>query len=408
MKARNVCFTIIVLAVLFCAIGYKVADRANVLPASLDNGRQSSIEGKSLQTVPEVSLDSILQGTFQDEAEDYLSGCFPNRDGALLANASLQRDVIQVANTTFGYQAVPTFYGSAYSYDASAGTVMRTPYAFTSLEPSLDKSITLMSKIAENNPDTRFMCYMVDNATCSEANPAMSLMSDPFRASDVEDMFEAHSTSNLDWYVEQHDDLDDYLRMYFATDHHWKISGAYAAYSVIAEDLGMNQVSVLGTSEYSDYPFYGASSRAGLCLVPGDYIQDMDFDLPDYRVLCGGKEKERGGKQAYKDGTISKKQSGLNGYAAYYGSDYSRVVYTTEANEGNGHGNLLIVGDSYTNCMEQLFTSTYAQVHVLDLRTYDEGSISQYIASNNIDDVLFIQCQQSLWGQNVVAGLAKG
>lgn len=56
---------------------YKIADKIGLLPAGLDNGSYSYLEGGALQKLPEISLDRITSGVFQDEVEAYVSACFP-------------------------------------------------------------------------------------------------------------------------------------------------------------------------------------------------------------------------------------------------------------------------------------------------------------------------------------------
>lgn len=58
-------------------------------------------------------------------------------------------------------------------------------------------------------------------------------------------------------------------------------------------------------------------------------------------------------------------------------------------NNNASKGTLVIVGDSYTHCMERFFAESYRDVYKLDPR-HAKFSLTKFLASHHVDDILFL------------------
>ena len=85
----------------------------------------------------------------------------------------------------------------------------------------------------------------------------------------------------------------------------------------------------------------------------------------------------------YQDSKLTEKDK----YAYFFGGNYGEV--TIHNNNNTGTGNLLVVKDSFANSFVPLIAEEYENVYMIDLRYY-AGDMSQYIADNNITDVLVL------------------
>lgn len=67
---------------------------------------------------------------------------------------------------------------------------------------------------------------------------------------------------------------------------------------------------------------------------------------------------------------------------------------------------LLIVGDSYTNCIERLYVNHYKKVFVYDPRLAKE-TLSEFMEryNNEVDDVMYMMCDQTLVNKRVAENL---
>ena len=193
---------------------------------------------------------------------------------------------------------------------------------------------------------------------------------------------------------------------YYRTDHHLNFEGAYKAYGQIWELL-RTQNPQIGEPwrpqkwiELPDINFYGTyARRSGYFDRVHDVILDARFDLPELCVhVHGAKQQDRNKKNCYEAGDYSKAKF-ANHYAEYFGDDYGLIEYTCQA----ASGNLLVVGDSYDNCLEPLLASHFHRSYFVDLRHYagdvgDRFVIDDFIVRNEITDVLFVGAQGRVLG----------
>lgn len=49
----------------------------------------------------------------------------------------------------------------------------------------------------------------------------------------------------------------------------------------------------------------------------------------------------------------------------------------------------MVIKDSYANSFVPFLTSAYSEIYMIDLRYYDE-SVSEFVKSNEIDNILFL------------------
>ena len=76
----------------------------------------------------------------------------------------------------------------------------------------------------------------------------------------------------------------------------------------------------------------------------------------------------------------------------YYGDDWAKVVYDFNQPEKE---NLLILGTSFTNSVNELLASHYNKTHVLDFRHYrkqygERINAQKYMEENNISKMVII------------------
>lgn len=394
-RLRNIVFCALAIVITCAAILYKIADLSEFLPEELDNGKRSYLEGADLQPLPEITLDGFVSGSLQDELESYFSGCWPARDSALLANASLQRSFISAAALPFGYDTWHTYYGSAQVYYAPQYALFETPDAPSEENATLlEDAASAINELHEKHPDIKIIVAMSDRSRITDANPLHSLSNNTADYS----FFEKHFFGNLDEEItvvtQRKETPEVFFTCYFKTDHHWNIYGAYEMYRVIAEELGKNAIQKEGVIDFPSNPFYGSIARAGLDCNQQDILSDFEFDLPKFEIWRNGKIISRSDKDAYLSNSqsLDELRSMYNAYAYYYGGDYDRLVYV---NHERRDSDCLIIGDSYTQPIEQLMASSFCKTIVLDPREF-KGSTEKQITDNNISTLILLMGSNTL------------
>ena len=393
-KVRNIIFVAIIAVCLFSVIGYKVAVAATPLTAP----QRSTLEGREYQGFPKVSTEAISDGDFQDDFEQYIADLIPRRDTVLLANAALQRKTIELANVPFGYAAYPTFFGSKYVYIPEGQLVYEKPELVSkTAEESLDEKAQKYSRIIDNNADVNWVFYLVDRGATSAANPAHAL------SANVED-YDYLRTEFLDKLPEScvvvdgaYYDSSEFQNDYFHTDHHWRIQGGMKAYEKISEALGNDSIEFGTVGEVYSGPFWGANARSGLAPVgSGDAVFDVEYDKSEIGVKINGKKHDADSLDAgYSDGFegYEKEETFTNVYSHYFHGDYGMIEIENTQNK-NGKL-LLVVADSFSNCIERFFAEGYQYVCVLDPRHFND-SIQSVLDEHDFTDGVFFLSEPNL------------
>ena len=190
----------------------------------------------------------------------------------------------------------------------------------------------------------------------------------------------------VDAYTNIENHIDEYL--YFRTDHHWTMLGAYRGYEAFARSaqiearsifdftkntveegfLGYlyNQVEDEGLKEYKDnIEWYNINEQYSL-----------SYDFKGY--------EEDGGFIRY-NGTMFDFNS--TDYTFFFVSDhqYAKIHNNTVANGKS----ILVLKDSYANAFAPWLVNNYENVVMVDPRFF-KGSVEDIIKEDNITDVLVI------------------
>ena len=172
--------------------------------------------------------------------------------------------------------------------------------------------------------------------------------------------------------------------IYFRTDHHWTIRGAYQAYEAFCEKAGFVPVPLESYEKGRIEPFlgtfYSTSKREPALAANPDYVEYFMIDIPCTVTRYDKKGKTTNGKLYYKS---VKGES--NGYLAFMGGDFAYVNIKTENPNGR---KLMLFKESFANPLIGLLAPHFSEVHVADIRYFPYNSIN-FINQYGITDVLF-------------------
>ncbi len=172
---------------------------------------------------------------------------------------------------------------------------------------------------------------------------------------------------------------DEYV--FYRTDHHWTTTGAKYAYEALME--GMDLPVVLPEEEpvlVSD-DFLGTTySAAGAKWVSPDEIY-RPTDGTDVTVTTYYDGSPAEGSLYVEDKLETKDK-----YAYFLGGNQPLCVIETEHPDAP---KLLVVRDSYSDCLAPFLTENFSEIHFWDLR-YNNMRLSNYVEENGIDMVLVL------------------
>ena len=181
-------------------------------------------------------------------------------------------------------------------------------------------------------------------------------------------------------YEALHENKDEYI--YYKTDHHWTSKGAYIAYKVMCEKLGLTPKSIedFDVINVTD-SFYGSlSSKIG---TKGKDVDSIDVYVPkDSDIIVNYVEEQKKSTSLFNSEALDKKDK----YEVFTGGNHPFINIKTL---GDPNKKLLIIKDSYANCFLPFLTSHYGEINVVDLR-YFYDDLDKLIKNKEITDVLFL------------------
>lgn len=181
-------------------------------------------------------------------------------------------------------------------------------------------------------------------------------------------------------YDEIEQNKDNYL--YFRTDHHWTALGAYYAYRSFAEAIGQTPTALdqYRTGYIEGYlgSTYSATLSERLAANPDKII----YYLPpiDYTYYINYSVYE---EWDLLDFTQAKKQ---NKYRFFLSGDRPLGKIVTDSESSN---KILVVKDSYGNAFVPFLIPHYKEIYIVDPRQFEQNIIG-FINENQINDILFL------------------
>ena len=225
-----------------------------------------------------------------------------------------------------------------------------------------------------------------------------------------------HMLAHLDEYGIAYFDVGSYFKglgltekdIFFDTDHHWKPSSGILACKYLSEYLNQNCGYDIDTAYFDldryfvnvlEKAFLGSSGRR----VSRAYTQMEDFMIydPQYDSQL---EVKNYGTNTDLEGTI--KDTLFNYATLQYEDVYSSDLYwfygygdrsLIEIHNRRLHNGsrILMVKNSFANCMYPYFSQACEYLDVVDLRHFD-GSLEKYIENTNPDTVIVVMSMSTM------------
>lgn len=168
--------------------------------------------------------------------------------------------------------------------------------------------------------------------------------------------------------------------IYFRTDHHWTLPGAYQGYAVYSTAKKREPL------EYQKFQpekitdaFYGTLySKVLDRRVTPDVMYAASDIGESTSVVCDGKEM----KTVYDAEKLKTKDK----YAYFFGGNSGEVRIQTKAEKG---GTLVVFKDSFANSMVPFLLQDYEEIIMIDLRYYRE-SVAAYLEELEDPEILVL------------------
>jgi hypothetical protein len=166
--------------------------------------------------------------------------------------------------------------------------------------------------------------------------------------------------------------------LYYRTDHHWTGEGAFEAYQALMQEFDREFREKADFSIESVEDFQGSTySRSALWLTPGEPIE---LWLGSENLTVTNAETEGTHKGVF----YRERLEEADKYTVYLDGNHSLVRIVNPEKTGK----ILVVRDSYANCLGPFLAESYGEVVLVDLRYY-ANPVSE-LAAEGFDDILIL------------------
>lgn len=181
---------------------------------------------------------------------------------------------------------------------------------------------------------------------------------------------------------------------YYATDHHWTLDGAYAAYRAycMAEEIVPLELSAFRLSSFDG--FYGTTySRSGYPFAKPDTLHCAEPAVPVTLTILDDNSQ-------HSSLIFPEHAETYDGYAVYLGGNHGMLEILNPAAES---GTLLVFKDSFANSLLPLLSAHYQRIVAMDARYYSGNFSDAVTAAGSVDSVLYVYSMDSLLNDTMIA-----
>lgn len=337
----------------------------------LPHQRFSELENRYLQAVPRLTWDHVLSKKYAEEAERFVTDHFPFRDKWLGVKSIVEQGRLQQENNNI-YKGK-----DGYLFDK-----------FTKPdEGQVQQEIEAVKQFALNHPNVN-MTFMLAPTSIGLYPERLPWLAPVYSQKKVNKWIEAQLHNDVT-FINGFDFLAPHASeaIYYRTDHHWTTYGAYLAYVAYAQQKGWKPLS---QSEFKietvSHSFLGSyHTRSQFAGVSPDQMQAYIPRMPVKTEMYIA-DTNQTFTTMYDKSFLTKKDQ----YSYFLGGVHALMKLTTKLDQQQmDQQKLLIIKDSYAHNVIPFLTNHISEIHVIDLRYYN-GNITQYMAENGIEDVLFL------------------
>ena len=341
MKKHNV-----TAAVLFC--GFLLVMAAGYL---LPKTAFSEMEKRYLAEAPELGWKTVFFGEWSRQAEEYLTDHVPGRNLFVGINAYVER--------LAGRQKLKDIW-------VEDGKLLEAPVAAD--EKVISRNMRTINTFAETLgqkvhvmvvPSAGWAAGVEDYSDEAALDAIYAAAGEKVCPIPVEDTFRGRP------------------ELYYNTDHHWTSQGAYNAYAVCMQALGREARPAEDFAVTSVDGFYGTTySRSALWLTPSESIE-----------LWQGSSQlsvtNETGESAHSGIFYRERLSEADKYPVFLDGNHAMARIRNPQKQGK----LLVIRDSYSNCLGGFLAESYGEVVLVDLRYYRQA-VSELARQETFDDIL--------------------
>ncbi len=357
----------------------------------------SELENRPLAVIALPTVEGITNGDYMKNLDNAFSDQTLLRQEMVLARTYLTRAMANFAYLPFNDNAIPIDYESSpLLWKEKNILIPQAEQLNKALFDVIDIRLKEYAEVAQALPQININIYSIEERGGSVVHPTASLIKNPaFNA--YEDYFLQRLTPNVAYKALKLDTEEKFVDYYYKTDHHLNAKGVYQMYSDSYDMLAKNnsqmgeKLACDGEADVGLPEFRGSLARTAAYTEITDKITQPMLKMPNLKTYINGVE---GVRSSYDDPTLQTPHGlFIDWYIWYFGEDKGLITY--ENQNPPSEKNLLIIGSSFTQSMEEYLASHYNTTYSVDLRHYgvdmgEEFNMVDFASKYNIDDVIII------------------
>ena len=363
---------------LFCLIIFGMAG----LHLLTDDKSFSDSENRVLATFPRFSITSIADGSFMEDFEAYLTDQFPFRDKII----SLKT----ITDRILGKNEENGVYIGKDGYLFESQTPINSAHI-----KGIGKAVKAFSK---EYADFKTAFILAPNSSYMYSEYMPDYLEMPNQKELIKTVRKHIADDNISWIPATSvlEKSKENTQLYYKTDHHWTTRGAYEIFKELCIEWGLE-----GSKSEIDkkFDFYEVSTTFEGTLAATSGVHSS----ADIIEICVPKASQ-GTYVAHFESSgektaslfFSDKLQQKNHYEVFLGGNYDKVIISTVSSVNR---NLLLIKDSYANCMIPMLTPYFSKIVVIDPR-YLTDSLDSIIKENEFTHVLYMYNLNTLLEDN--------
>lgn len=341
------------------------------------DAKTSSMENRSLQQFPAISLSSINDGQFFKDVNNWYSDQFVGRDQWIQLKYLISKMT--------GVKKIDDVY-------LGKGALIEDTSAVN--EEQKERNIQAINQFCTSSGKASYF-LLAPNAVSVQSDKLPSFATPLDQNAQIDDYL-----SKLDASIQKVDVRESFKEhkneyLYYKTDHHWTSLGSFYAYQDLASSMD------LGQTESSDYDVYPVSTDFKGTLsgkVGSAFMEDqIDIYVPkeNSEYIMTDETSGDSSRSIYSMDALHTKDQ----YTVFLSGNTGRISLEMD-NDSDRH--LLLIKDSYANSMIQFLIPHFRTIDVIDPRYYFED-VSKLLDSQLITDILFLYNSNTLMQDTSIA-----
>lgn len=329
--------------------------------------KMSEAENRMLEQKPKLTLSAVFDGSYMKKFESWLSDQFPFRDKVISFKTLVDRAAGQKEENGVYFGKNSFLFEKQSDYD----------------EARMDAITAAVNQFTKKHSSYQSAFILSPNASCvlSELLPDYAVQeSQEEQLSAIKKKLDKDTVQWIDCY-DIFSSAENREELFYRTDHHWTTQAAYQVFGALQKAWELDGKIGYEFHTVSD-SFQGTLASAAAVSTISDTVEICTPKIKDLATVV---EIEASGKKMSSLFDSAKLES-KNHYEVFLGGNYDKVIISTNIDTTDA---LLVIKDSYANCMLPMLTAHFSKIVVIDPR-YFSGRLSEVLQEYDFTHLLFV------------------